>query len=85
MTNCCSTSVCRSTAWREKRTVASGITNLVRLGAWAVAPGLAGLIMTGDRLYLPLVIGAAMKISYDLLLWRAFRAVRPPEEAGHGA
>ena len=68
-----------------ERTVASGITNLVRLGAWAVAPGLAGLIMTGDRLYLPLVIGAAMKISYDLLLWRAFRAVRPPEEAGHGA
>jgi MFS family permease len=68
-----------------ERTLASGITNLVRLGAWAVAPGLAGLVMTGDRLYLPLVIGAAMKISYDILLWRAFRAVRPPEEAGNSA
>jgi MFS family permease len=64
-----------------ERTVASGITNLVRLGAWAIAPSMAGLIMTGDRLYLPLVIGAAMKISYDIMLWRAFRAVRPPEEA----
>jgi MFS family permease len=63
-----------------ERTLASGITNLVRLGAWAIAPSFAGLLMTGDRLYLPLVIGAAMKISYDLLLWRAFRAVRPPEE-----
>jgi hypothetical protein len=28
------------------------------------------------------VIGAAMKIAYDLLLWRAFREVRPPEESG---
>lgn len=63
-----------------ERTVASGITNLVRLGAWAIAPSFAGLLMTGDRLYLPLVIGAVMKISYDVLLWRAFRAVRPPEE-----
>jgi hypothetical protein len=64
----------------DERTVASGITLLVRLGTWAIAPGFAGLIMTGDRLYLPLVIGAAMKISYDILLWRAFRALRPPEE-----
>jgi hypothetical protein len=36
--------------------------------------------MFGDTLYVPLVAGAAMKITYDVLLWRAFRAVRPPEE-----
>jgi MFS family permease len=65
----------------EERTLASGITNLVRLAAWAVAPAFAGLLMTNDRLYLPLVVGAGMKITYDVLLWRAFRAVRPPEEA----
>ena len=65
----------------EERTFASGLTNLVRLGAWAVAPAFAGALMTGDSLYVPLVLGAAMKISYDLLLWRAFRRVRPPEEA----
>lgn len=64
-----------------ERTVVSGLTALVRLAAWAVAPGLAGLLMTGDTMYLPLVIGAGMKIAYDLLLWRAFRHVRPPEEA----
>jgi hypothetical protein len=40
----------------------------------------AGTLMVGDALYRPLVIGAALKIAYDLLLWRAFRAVRPPEE-----
>ena len=64
----------------EERTFAAGVTNLVRLGAWAVAPALAGLLMNGSSLHLPLVIGATMKISYDLLLWRAFRGIRPPEE-----
>jgi len=64
----------------EERAVASGVTTLVRLAAWAVAPAIAGALLAGDALYLPLVIGAAMKISYDLLLWRAFREAKPPEE-----
>lgn len=64
----------------EARTFASGVTNLVRLAAWAVAPSLAGLLMSDGSMYLPLVIGAAMKISYDLLLWRAFHGLKPPEE-----
>ena len=64
----------------DERTFASGVTNLVRLGAWAVAPVFAGALMNGDSMYIPLVVGAAMKIAYDLLLWRAFRGVRPPEE-----
>ena len=65
----------------EERTVASGVTHLVRLGAWAVAPAFAGVIMQDVSLMLPLVIGASMKIGYDLLLWRAFRHLKPPEEA----
>lgn len=64
----------------SERTVVSGITTLVRLAAWAVAPGFAGLLMSGDAMFLPLVIGAVMKIGYDLLLWRAFRGAKPPEE-----
>ena len=64
----------------EERTFASGITNLVRLASWAVAPAFAGMLMNGDSLYLPLVIGAGMKIAYDVMLWRAFSGVRPPEE-----
>jgi MFS family permease len=64
----------------EERTVASGVTHLVRMGAWAVAPTFAGFLMQDVSLMLPLVIGAGMKIGYDLLLWRAFRHVRPPEE-----
>ncbi len=64
----------------NERTLVSGVTTLVRLGAWAVAPAFAGLLMSDDTMFLPLVIGAAMKIAYDVLLWRAFRHVRPPEE-----
>jgi MFS family permease len=64
----------------EERTFASGVTQLVRTGAWAVAPAAAGALMQGVSLATPLVAGAATKIAYDLLLWRAFRRVRPPEE-----
>jgi hypothetical protein len=65
----------------EERTFASGVTNLVRLAGWAVAPAFAGALMRGGSMYLPLVVGAGMKVAYDLLLWRAFRRVRPPEES----
>jgi len=64
----------------EERAFASGVTHLVRLGGWAVAPGIAGLLMTGGSLAIPLLVGAGMKIVYDLALWRAFRGLRPPEE-----
>jgi MFS family permease len=64
----------------EERAVASGVTHLVRMAAWAIAPAFAGLLMEDVSLMVPLVIGAGMKVGYDLLLWRAFRHVRPPEE-----
>jgi MFS family permease len=64
----------------QERAFASGVTHLVRMGAWAVAPACAGLIISHSSLMLPLVIGAAMKIAYDLLLWRSFRQLKPPEE-----
>lgn len=57
-----------------------GATGLVRLGGWAVAPFAAGMLMQGVALATPLLIGAGMKIGYDLLLWRSFRDIRPPEE-----
>ncbi|MDH4285563.1 MAG: MFS transporter, partial [Gallionellaceae bacterium] len=52
----------------EERTFASGATHLVRLGGWAVAPSFAGFLMQYLSLGTPLLIGAAMKISYDVLL-----------------
>ncbi len=64
----------------EERTFASGVTHLVRLAGWAVAPAFAGLLMRGSSLAAPLIVGAAMKIAYDILLYVAFRAQKPPEE-----
>ena len=64
----------------DERTLASGVTHLVRVGAWAVAPGLAGWFMGGVSLVTPLIIGSGMKIVYDVLLYAAFVRVRPPEE-----
>jgi predicted MFS family arabinose efflux permease len=64
----------------DERTMASGITHLVRLAGWALAPAFAGWLMAGHSLAAPIYVGAAMKIFYDLALWRAFRNLRPPEE-----
>ncbi len=63
-----------------ERTRASGITNLTRSFAWAVAPMVAGSLMRTVSLSAPLVLGPGLKIIYDLLLYRAFRHLKPPEE-----
>jgi len=64
----------------EERLTAVGITNLTRSVAWAVAPACAGSLMRSLSLSAPLVIGPGLKVLYDLLLFRAFRHLKPPEE-----
>jgi hypothetical protein len=64
----------------EERTLASGATHLVRMGAWAVAPAFTGLLLERGSAAAPFLAGAAMKIAYDLMLYAAFRRLRPPEE-----
>lgn len=65
----------------QERTRAAGITNLTRNASWTVGPGAAGVLMASLGQGAPLVIGPALKVIYDLLLYRAFRHVKPPEEA----
>ena len=57
----------------EERTLASGVTNLVRTAGWAMAPAFAGLLMQGATLATPLLVAAGMKVAYDVLLYAAFR------------
>jgi len=64
----------------HERAWASGLTQLARAGGRMIAPAFAGAAMHAGALWLPLVAGATIKIAYDLLLWRAFRATKPPEE-----
>jgi hypothetical protein len=65
----------------EERLAAAGATSLVRSGGWAAAPVFAGMLMQAGGLGLPLVFAGVTKIAYDLLLWREFRKVKPPEES----
>jgi sugar phosphate permease len=64
----------------RERLPAAAITNLTRAVSWAVAPALAGYAMRNLALAAPFVVGPGLKVAYDLLLYRAFRHVRPPEE-----
>lgn len=69
----------------HERLATAGVTNLVRCVGWAMAPMLGGLMMQSGSLALPLVAAAALKLSYDAILWREFQRVKPPEErAGAG-
>jgi MFS family permease len=65
----------------EERTLAAGVTHLVRLSSWAAAPSVAGLLIERVSAASPFALGASLKIVYDVLLYVAFRRVRPPEES----
>src|SRR5205085_722645 len=65
----------------EERVAASGVTHLVRLAAWAAGPTIAGALAASLPASAPIYIGCGLKALYDVLLWKAFRGVRPPEEA----
>src|SRR5262249_40482695 len=69
----------------NERVFASGFTNLARNVFWAAGSGIAGLVMQNLAFSAPLVIGGGMKITYDLVLYRAFRKLRPPEEQEQSA
>lgn len=64
----------------EERAYAAGISQLARAAGRTLAPGIAGVAMAQAALWVPLAAGASLKIVYDLLMWRAFRNIKPPEE-----
>lgn len=64
----------------QERTFASGVTNLTRNVSWAAASSVAGILMQKIAFSAPLLLGGGLKIIYDILLWRAFRHLKPPEE-----
>ena len=64
----------------EERAYASGVTNFTRNLGWAAGPPVAGVVMQHVAIAGPLVVGGALKIAYDLLLFAGFRKIKPPEE-----
>jgi MFS family permease len=65
----------------HERTFASGVTNLGRNAFWAVGSAVSGLLMQNVTFSAPLFAGGSIKIAYDLLLYRKFRHIKPPEES----
>jgi len=65
----------------EERSAAAGVTGVARTVGASIAPLFVGLMFARPSLInLPFFIAGALKIAYDLLLYRGFVAVRPPEE-----
>ena len=67
-----------------ERAAAAGVTAVPRSLAAALGPLPAGWLLAQTAFGWPLVIGGVLKAVYDLLLWRDFKAIRPPEEAEPG-
>ena len=66
----------------DERSAAAGVTGIARTTGASISPLLAApLIAVPALAAVPFLIAGGLKIVYDLLLWRAFRARPAPEEA----
>jgi MFS family permease len=66
----------------EERSAAAGITAVARTLGASISPLFAGLLFARPPMInVPFMLAGTLKIAYDLLLYREFRAIRPPEES----
>jgi MFS family permease len=66
----------------DERSAAAGIAGVARTVGAAISPFFVGLMFARPSLInLPFFIAGALKIAYDLLLYKEFVAIRPPEES----
>jgi MFS family permease len=64
----------------DERAAAAGLTNNARLVGNALGPVAAGALAAAGWLGAPFLLAGVLKAAYDLLLYRGFAALRPPEE-----
>ncbi len=65
----------------RERAAANGATSTAKLLGTAIGPAIAGKLFGATAATgLPFFICGVLKSSYDLMLWRAFRSTKPPEE-----
>jgi len=65
----------------DERSAAAGVTAIARSVGASISPALTGLFFGVSALSAPFILSGGLKIAYDLLLFREFRAVKPPEES----
>jgi len=69
----------------EERSAAGGFTGVARTTGAAISPLFVGFLFAKPSLIsAPFFIAGTLKIVYDLLLYRAFAAIQPPEEQSRG-
>ncbi|MBM3126027.1 MAG: MFS transporter [Chloroflexi bacterium] len=65
----------------DERSAASGVTAIARSVGASLSPALTGLLLSMPALFdVPFFLAGGLKIAYDLLLFKEFRSVKPPEE-----
>ena len=65
----------------DERSAASGVTGVARSVGASISPYLATLCVANPALLgMPFFLAGGIKIVYDLLLFRGFRTLAPPEE-----
>ncbi len=66
----------------DERSAAAGITGTARTAGASISPLFAGMLL-GNQLLMnvPFYLAGSLKILYDLVLYRGFVSLEPPEEA----
>jgi MFS family permease len=65
----------------DERSAAAGITGIARTTGASLSPVATGPLLANPMLInMPFFISGGIKILYDVLLYRSFKAVKPPEE-----
>ncbi len=65
----------------DERSAAAGVTGVARTTGAAISPSFSSVLMaSAGYASLPFYLAGSLKILYDLLMYREFRNVKPPEE-----
>ena len=65
----------------DERSAAAGITGIARTTGASLSPVFTGPLLANAALMnVPFFLSGGLKIIYDLLLYRSFKAIKPPEE-----
>lgn len=66
----------------EERSAAAGVTSIARTLGSSLSPVFTGALLSNPALAgLPFLISGGLKIIYDLVIWRSFSQLKPPEES----
>ncbi len=69
-----------------ERSAAAGVTGVARTTGASIAPLFAGILLGSPMLInVPFYLAGGLKIIYDLLLYRSFISIKPPEETENKA